>query len=56
MSSGAEGGYLGAVWREVSGSCSRPMRSLGTQALEDIVDAGTATKIGGAKAHWPNIG
>ena len=22
MSSGAEGGYLGAVWREVSGSCT----------------------------------
>ena len=55
-SSGAEGGYLGAVWREVSGSCSRPMRSLGTPALEGIVDEGTATKIGGAKAHWPNIG
>ena len=54
-SSGAEGGYLGAVWREVSGSCSRPMRSLGTPALEGIVDQGTATKIGGAKTHWPNI-
>lgn len=55
-SSGAEGGYLGAVWREVSGSGSRRMRSMGTPALEGIIDEGTATKIGGAKAHWPNIG
>ena len=55
-SSGAEGGYLGAVWREVSVSGSRWMRSMGTPALEGIIDEGTATKIGGAKAHWPNIG
>ena len=55
-SSGAEGGYLGAVWREVSLSCSRPMRSMDTPALEGIIDEGTAEKIGGAKAHWPNIG
>ena len=55
-SSGAEGGYLGAVWREVSLSCSRRMRSMGTPALEGVIDEGTAEKIGGAKAHWPNIG
>ena len=55
-SSGAEGGYLGAVWREVSLSGSRRMRSMDTPALEGIIDEGTATKIGGAKAHWPNIG
>ena len=55
-SSGAEGGYLGAVWREVGVSCSRPMRSMGTPALEGIIDEGTAEKIGGAKAHGPNIG
>ena len=53
-SSGAEGGYLGAVWREVSGSGSRRMRSMDTPALEGIIDEGTATKIGGAMAHWPN--
>ena len=29
---------------------------MGTPALEGIIDEGTATKIGGAKAHWPNIG
>ena len=45
-SSGAEGGYLGAVWREVSGSGSRRMRSMGTPALEGIIDEGTATKSG----------
>ena len=56
-SSGTEGGYLGAVWREASGSCSRPtMRSMGTPALEGIIDEGAATEIGGAMAHWPNIG
>ena len=55
-SSGAEGGSFGAVWREVSLSGSRPMRSMDTPALEGIVDEGTAEKIGGAKAHWPNIG
>ena len=57
-SSGAEGGYLGAVWREVSLSCSRPMRSMDTPAPEGIIDEGegTAWKIGGAKAHWPNAG
>ena len=55
-SSGAEGGYLGAVWREVSVSCPRRMRSMGTPALEGIIDEGTAEKIGGGKAHWPNIG
>ena len=41
-SSGAEGCYLGAVWREVSSGCSRPMRSMGTLALEGIIDEGTA--------------
>jgi hypothetical protein len=29
---------------------------MGTPALEGIIDEGTAEKIGGAKAHWPNIG
>ena len=53
-SSGAEGGYLGAVWREVGLSGSRRMRSMDTSALEGIIDEGTAEKIGGAKAHWPN--
>ena len=46
-SSGAEGGYLGAVWREVSLSCSRRMRSMGTPALEGIIDKGGAEKTGG---------
>ena len=57
-SSGAESGYLGlgAVWREVSGSGPRRMRSMHTPALEGIIDEGTATKTGGAKVHWPNIG
>ena len=55
-SSGAEGGYLGAVWREVSLSGSRPMISMDTPALEGIIGMGAATKIGGAKAHWPNAG
>ena len=55
-SSGAEGGYLGAVRWEVSGSGSRRMRPMDTPALEGIMDEGTATKIGGAMAHWPNIG
>ena len=55
-SSGAEGGYLGAVWREVSLSGSRRMRSMDTPALEGIIDEGTAEQIGGAMAHWPNIG
>ena len=27
-----------------------------TPALEGIIDKGAAEKIGGAKAHWPNIG
>ena len=27
-----------------------------TMALEGIIDKGGATKIGGAKAHWPNTG
>ena len=40
----------------MSGSGSRRMRSMNTPALEGIIDEGTATKIGGAKAHWPNIG
>ena len=26
-----------------------------TPALEGIIDKGAAEKIGGAKAHWPNI-
>ncbi len=55
-SSGAEGGYLGAVWREVSGSGSRRMRPMDTPTLEGIIGMGPATKIGGAKAHWPNTG
>ena len=55
-SSGAEDGYLGAVWREVCGSGSRRMRPMGTPALGGIIDEGTATETGGAKAHWPNIG
>ena len=55
-SSGAEGGYLGAVWRELSLSGSRRMRSMDTPALEGTIDEGTAEKIGGAKAHWANIG
>jgi len=55
-SSGAEGGYLGAVWREVSLSGSRRMRSMDTPALEGIIGEGTAEKTGGAKAHWPNAG
>ena len=55
-SSGAEGGYLGSIWRELSGSGSRRMRPMGTPALEVIIDEGTATKIGGAKARWHNIG
>ena len=55
-SSGAEGGYLGAVWREVSAQLFPTMRSMDTPALEGIIDEGTAEKIGGAKAHWPNIG
>ena len=56
-SSGAEGGYLGPVRREVSGSGSRRMRSMGgTRALEGTIDEGTATKIGGVNAHWPTIG
>ena len=29
---------------------------MGTPALEGIIDEGAATKIGGAKAHWPNTG
>ena len=55
-SSGAEGGYLGAVWREVSLSGSQRVRSMDTPALEGIIGMGAAEKIGGAKAHWPNIG
>ena len=55
-SSGAEGSYLGAVWRVVSSGCSRPMRSMDTPALEGIIDEGTTEKIGGTKAHWANIG
>ena len=55
-SSGAEGGCLGVVRWEVSGSDFRRMCSMGTPALEGIIDEGTATKIGGAKVHWPNIG
>ena len=55
-SSGAEGGYLGAVWREVSLSCTHQARWMGAPALEGIIDEGTAEKIGGAMAHWPNIG
>ena len=35
---------------------SRPMRPMDTPALEGIIDEGTAWKIGGVKAHWPNIG
>ena len=27
-----------------------------TPALAGIIDEGTAEKIGGAKAHWPNTG
>ena len=55
-SSGAEGGYLGAVRWEVSGSCPHWACSMGTPALEGIIDKGAAMKIGDAKAHWPNIG
>ena len=29
---------------------------MGTPALEGIIGMGAATKIGGAKAHWPNTG
>ena len=43
------------VW-VVSGGCSRPMISTDMPALEGIINEGTAEKIGGAKAHWPNIG
>ena len=56
-SSGGDGGYLEAVRWEVSGSgSSRRMCSMGTPALEGIIDEKTATEIGGAKAHGPNIG
>ena len=55
-SSGAEGGYLGAVQWEVSGSCIHKARSMGAPTLEGIIGMGAATKIGGAMAHWPNIG
>ena len=33
-----------------------PMRSMDTPALGGIIDKGTARKVGGAMAHWPNIG
>ena len=39
-----------------SSSGSRRMRSMDTPTPEGIIDEGTAEKIGGAKAHWPNIG
>ena len=55
-SSEAEGGYLGAVRWEVSPSCTHQACSMGTPALEGIIGMGAAEKIGGAKAHWPNIG
>ena len=55
-SSGAEGCYLGAVWWGVRVSCTHWARSLGTPALEAAIGMGAAEKIGGAKAHWPNIG
>ena len=55
-SSGAEGGYLGVVWREVRVSCTHWACSMGMPALEGIIGMGAATKIGGAKAHWPSIG
>ena len=56
-SSGAEGGYLGAVrWEVGLLSCPHWACSMGTPALEDIIDKGPADKIEGAKAHWPNIG
>ena len=35
----------------VPGRCAQWARR-----LEGIIDEGTATKAGGAKAHWPNIG
>ena len=57
-SSGAEGGYLGSVWREVSLSCFRPMRSMDTPpALEGIIDGGmqqrpTQPPTGGGLSWW----
>ena len=54
-SSGAEGGYLGAVRREVRSGCSLQARSMATPCPETDIDKGTARTIVGPMAHGPNV-
>ena len=53
---GAEGGYLGGNLAGSEWWLFQLMRSQGTPALEAAIGMGAAEKIGGDKAHGPNIG